>query len=67
LEIPHTTNFDPLLDLAKSLGVEYLNALYVAANASYRSEQFMQEVVSALVETVTGEIRAAMQASPFLY
>jgi hypothetical protein len=63
-EIPHTTNFGPLLDLAKSLGVEYLNDLYVA---SYRSERFMQEIVSALGETVTGEIRAAMQASPFLY
>ena len=48
-ELP-TTKFVPLLDLAKSLGVEYLKDLYVAGNAAYCSERFIQEIVSALGE-----------------
>lgn len=65
-EIAHTTNFSPLLDFANSLGVEYLNDLYVAANAAYRSERFTQEIVTALGEVITCDIKAAMQATPFL-
>ena len=61
-EIPHTTNFGQIIDLAKSLGVQYLNDSYVAENAAYRSERFMQEVVSTLGEVV---IRDSIQASPF--
>ena len=64
-EIAHTTNFIPLLDLAKSLGVQYLNDLYVGENAAYRSERFVQEIVSALGEVVVRKIRVALQNSPF--
>lgn len=63
-EIP-TTNFVPLLDLAKSLGVEYLNDLYVGENAAYRSERFIQEIVSAVGEVLVRKFRAALQNSPF--
>lgn len=64
-EIPHTTNFVPLLDLAKSLGVEYLNDLYVGENAAYRSERFVQEIVLALGEVLVRKFRAALKNSPF--
>ena len=64
-EIAHTTNFVPLLDLAKSLGVQYLNDLYVGENAAYRSERFVQEIISALGEVVVRKICVVLQNSPF--
>ena len=65
-EIPHTTNFVPLLDLAKSLGVDYLNDLYIAGNAAYRSERFIQEIVSALGEVIRRKIVTQIQESEFV-
>ena len=65
-EIAHTTNFVPLLNLAKSLGVQYLNDLYVGGNAAYRSERFVQEIVSALGEVIVKNITSAMQQSQFV-
>ena len=61
-EIAHTTNF-PLLDLAKGLGVEYLNDLYVGGNAAYRSERFVQEIVSALGEVFVRKITSEIAGS----
>lgn len=52
-EIAHTTNFIPLHDLAKSLGVEYLNDL---GNAAYRSERFVQQILSALGQVMKQKI-----------
>ena len=64
-EIAHTTNFVPLLDLAKSLGVQYLNDLYVGENAAYRSERFVQEIISTIGEVVVRKICVILQNSPF--
>ena len=36
-DIPHTTKYVPLLDLAKSLGAAYLNDLHLGGNAHYTS------------------------------
>ena len=36
-EIAHSTNFGPLLELAKSLGVAYLQDLQLGSNAQYTS------------------------------
>ena len=47
-EIPHTTNYQPLLSLAKNLGCSYLSALNVAKNAHYTSERIMQEILETL-------------------
>ena len=39
-EIAHTTNFIPLCELGKSLGVKYLEDLQRGGNAHYTSERF---------------------------
>ena len=43
-EIAHTTNFSPLCELGKSLGVKYLEDLQRGGNAHYTSERFKQEL-----------------------
>ena len=52
LEIPHATNFVPLLELGKSLGASYLSDLHVGGNAHYTSERCMQELLQCLGEIV---------------
>ena len=42
-EIPHTTNYKPLLELAKSIGATYLNDLNLGGNAHYTSECFKEK------------------------
>ena len=64
-EIAHTTNFSPLLDLCKSLGVSYLEDMTRGQNAKYASERFMQEGIQALAEVVSRDIVESLQASPF--
>ena len=46
-EVPYSTNFVSLLDLAKYLCSTYLNEM-VGRNACYTSEWFMQETVCCL-------------------
>ena len=64
-EIAHTTNFSPLLELCKSLGVTYLEDMTRGLNAKYTSERFMQEGIQALAEVVSRDIVKSLQASPF--
>ena len=64
-EIPHTTNFVPLLELGKSLGASYLSDLYVGGNAHYTSECCMQELLQCLGETVAEPISSHVRQSPF--
>ena len=64
-EIAHSTNFGPLLELAKSLGVPYLQDLQLGGNAQYTSERFIQEVVQALGDAITDPIIFSIQQSPF--
>ena len=45
IEIAHTTNFIPLLELGKSLGATYLSNINLGGNAHYSSQQFMQEAI----------------------
>ena len=51
-EVPHTTNFSSLLDLARQMGCDYLLHLGVSGNAKYRSERIVQEFlkVSLIIE-----------------
>ena len=44
-EIAQTTNFTPLVNLAKSLGPTYLAEITMGKNMKYTSERFMQEIV----------------------
>ena len=64
-EIAHSTNFGPLLELAKSLGVAYLQDLQLGGNAQYTSERFIQEVVQALGDAIADPIISSIQQSPF--
>ena len=47
-EIAHTTNFGPLRDLCMRLGNDTMPQLEKAKNATFRSEQSMHEIVSAI-------------------
>ena len=64
-EIPHTTNYMPLLELAKSIGATYLNDLNLGGNAHYTSERFMQEAVISLGDVVNRRIFDDLRSSPF--
>lgn len=64
-EVPHTTNFESLIDLCQSLGCEYLSDIKKGDNASYTSERFMQEVVEVLGKVVQDEILHELKKSPF--
>ena len=64
-EIAHTTKFSDLLDLAKSIGVTYLNDLQKGGNAHYTSERFMQELISYFGEMIRNSILHQVRASPF--
>ncbi len=64
-EIAHTTNFLPLVELCKSLGATYLEAMNIGRNAKYTSERFMQESIQALAEIISQDIIQSLQASSF--
>lgn len=64
-EIPHTTNFVPLLELAKSIGATYIGSLDLDGNAHYTSERFIQEAVISLGGVIKKEILSEVRLSPF--
>ena len=43
--IPHTTNYEPLLDLAGLLGTDIKSKISIARNATYTSDKTIQEIV----------------------
>ena len=52
--IPHTTNYEPLLDLLGLLGLNVKSKIQVAKNALYTSDKAIQEmiyIVSEVIET----------------
>lgn len=63
-EIAHTTDFTPLVNLAKSLGATYLGEISLGQNMKYTSELFMQDIVLPLGKTVQEPVKEEMQASP---
>lgn len=62
-ELPHTTNFSGLLDLAISLGCDYLRNLRQGGNASYRSDQIIAEFVQSLYDCVNERVLERMHKS----
>ena len=62
-ELPHTTTFSGLLDLAIDLGSDYLRSLRQAGNAHYRSEQIMSEFVQCLARCIQEDVIAKMRGS----
>ena len=59
-ELPHTTTFSGLLDLAINLGSEYLRVLRQGRN---RSEQIMSEFVQCIAKCIQETIISDMQQS----
>ena len=51
-EVAHTTKYESLLDLAISLGCDYLKELNVPDNATYHSRQ----IVGEFLQTISLEI-----------
>ena len=53
--IPLTTKYEPVLELAISLGCDYLKELEVGANARYRSHAITGEFLKVLAAVVEDE------------
>ncbi|KAJ8043554.1 hypothetical protein HOLleu_10692 [Holothuria leucospilota] len=64
-EIPHTTNFEPLLELVKSMGCDYLNNLYKGKNAKYTSQRTIKELLDAMCQTIRQTIQRDIIASTY--
>jgi len=64
-EIAHTTNYQPLLSLAMSLGCNYLSALNAGGNAHYTSERIIQELVGILAQQIEDAQMEAFSHSLF--
>ncbi len=50
--IPHTTNYEPLLDFLGFLGIDVKADIHVAKNATYTSVKAIQEILSIMSEVV---------------
>ena len=50
--IPHTTNYEPLLNLLETLGLTTKSDLNVAKNATYTSDKAIQEMMYILSEVI---------------
>ena len=55
-EIPHTVNFESLIETCQELGCEYLAEIKKGNNAKKTTESFMQEVVEVLGKVVFYDI-----------
>ena len=64
-EIPHTTNFTPLRELAILLGNQTLPRLREAKNATYTSEMSIQEMIGAIGENLEERLLRSVHESPF--
>ena len=61
--IPHTTNYEPLLDLAGLLGTDIKSTISIARNATYTSDKTIQEMVYVLSEVIEVHIIEQMRKS----
>ena len=65
-EIPLTTKYKPILELAISLGCDYLRKLEIGANARYRSHAIIGEFLKVLAAVVEEQQLSALKCSKFL-
>ena len=61
--IPHTTNYEPLLDLAGLLGIDIKSKISIARNATYTSDKTIQEIVYVISEVIEVGILEQMRKS----
>ena len=59
--IPHTTNFEPLLDFLGSLGLNVKADIHVAKNGTYTSVKSIQEMLSIMSEVIESRILTEMK------
>ena len=64
-EVTHTTKYDSLLDLAISLGCNYLKELHVSDNAHYRSRQIVREFLQTLALQIEKDSLQELASSPY--
>ena len=64
-EIPHTTKFNSLKELAIYLGCDYLNEQCLRRNAQYTSEQTISELLHCLSSVIEEKILLEMQCSSY--
>ncbi|XP_076103623.1 zinc finger protein 862-like [Mytilus galloprovincialis] len=64
-EIPHTTHFASLLDLAKNLGCDYLNLLQKGESVNYTSQRIMQEMLHSISLQISTPVIDAIQQSTY--
>ena len=55
-EVPHTTKFSSLMDLAVQLGSDYLRELNLGKNAHYTSEQSVRELIQCISSVIEEQI-----------
>ena len=61
--IPHTTNYEPLLDLAGFLGIDIKSKISIARNATYTSDKTVQDIVYVITEVIEVGILEQMTKS----
>ena len=64
-EVAHTTKYESLLDLAISLGCDYLKELHVAGNATYRSRQIVEEFLQCVSCQVEDDVLQKVASSTY--
>lgn len=64
-EVAHTTKYESLLDLAMSLGCNYLKELHVADNATYRSRQIVGEFLQTLSLQIEDDMLQGLASSSY--
>ena len=62
--IPHTTNYKAFVELAIKLGCEELKDLNVGANASYTSEEIIQEFIAIILQVTEEDTLKELKGSP---
>ena len=65
-EIAHTTKYASLIDLAKSLGCDYLKELNVGRNATYTSEMIIAEFLKCLPSVIEERLSSSIKTSPYI-
>ena len=63
--IPHTTNFEPLLDLLTDLGLDVKSKLCQGENAKYTSNTSIKEFLLALSDIVEMEILSELRQAKY--
>ncbi|XP_071138765.1 zinc finger protein 862-like isoform X2 [Mytilus edulis] len=64
-EIAHTTHYPSLLELAKTLGCDYLNLLKKGQNVNYTSQRTMQDMLLTINDQIQTSILQTIHNSPY--